>query len=670
LLPYAGTIFLSAFLLFLVQPLIAKQILPWFGGSAAVWTTCLLFFQSILLAGYAYADASVRWLKPRTQIVLHIALLAASLISLPIVADAAWKPTGSEDPIPRILALLAVAIGLPYLMLSSTTPLLQAWYWRRYRSQVPYRLFALSNFASLLALLGYPLMVEPWFGGLQAAKYWSALYAVFAVACGITAVVSVRAATDRTLAAEERDLPPAPPVSAATLVTWLLLAALGSALLLAITNHITQNVASVPFPWVVPLALYLVTFIICFDHPRWYKRAVFLPLLWIVVPAMAWMSDSLNLSQAAPLFGLGLFAGCMFCHGELARLKPDPRHLTLYYLMMSLGGALGALAVAIGAPLALNGYYEMQIALVLLVAFSLFRVLDEHIGARVVAACATAVVAWLSWGSFEAYREDVRAMDRDFYGVVRTKDRNEVFPLRAMYHGPINHGGQLLDPKLSMSPSTYFSTTSAYGRVFASLPAGPRSVGVIGLGAGALAAYAKPGDHWVFYEIASTVVHVAQTEFTFLRQSPAARTEIILGDGRLSLEREKPRAYDVLAIDAFSGDSIPMHLLTREAFEVYVKHLKPGGVMIFQATNRFVDIMPVVRRLADEAGFLTAHVSDSPSFEEGPGYWNSSTDQVIVTRNRELLDAAPIKEASEPAQARPELPVFTDDYYNLLRILK
>jgi SAM-dependent methyltransferase len=670
LLPYASTIFLSAFLLFLVQPLIAKQILPWFGGSAAVWTTCLLFFQSVLLAGYAYADATVRWLKPRHQVTLHVVLLVVSLATLPIVADASWKPTGNEDPIPRILALLAFAIGLPYLMLSSTTPLLQAWYWRRYRSEVPYRLFALSNFASLLALLGYPLMVEPWFGGLQAAKYWSALYAVFAIACAATAIVSVRAMAARE-EPEEKARVAAPPVAAGTLLLWLTLAALGSALLLAITNHITQNVASVPFLWVIPLALYLITFIICFDHPRWYQRKVFLPLLWVLVPLMGYMSDSLNLEQAVPLFCAGLFVGCMFCHGELSRLKPDPSHLTLFYLMISLGGALGALLVAIAAPLALSGYYEMQIALVLLVTLSLIRVFKEMLEVRVVAAASVAVVAYFAWSSIQLYGEGVRMMERDFYGVVRTKDRNEVFPLRAMYHGPINHGGQLLDPKLSMKPSTYFGPTSGYGRVFASLPPGPRRVGVIGLGAGALAAYAGKGDHWVFYEIAPTVVNVAQKEFTFLQQSLAAEsTEIVLGDGRLALEREKTRNYDVLAIDAFSGDSIPMHLLTREAFEVYARHLKPDGVMVFQATNRFVDIMPVIRRLADEAGFLTAHVADAPDYSEGFEYWYSGTDQVIVTRNRKLLESKIVKDGGGPAPQRPELPVFTDDYYNLLRILK
>jgi hypothetical protein len=670
LLPYASTIFLSAFLLFLIQPLIAKQILPWFGGSAAVWTTCLLFFQSILLAGYAYADASVRWLKPRSQIVLHAVLLTASLISLPIVADAAWKPTGNEDPIPRILALLVVAIGLPYLMLSSTTPLLQAWFWRRYRAEVPYRLFALSNLASLLALLGYPLAVEPWFGGLQAARWWSALYAIFVIACVVTGIASLRGAATAGNGAGAAAAVPSTPVRPGTLVTWLILPAMGSALLLAVTNHLTQNIASVPFLWVLPLALYLLSFIICFDHPRWYQRTVFVPLLWIALAGMAWMTDSLDLVKAAPLFMAGLFVGCMFCHGELALLKPDPSHLTLFYLMIALGGALGALAVAIGAPLAFKGYYEMQIALVLLALLATIVLLDAWFEVRVVSVAITALVAWFAWGSLKGYMEDVRVMERDFYGVVRTKDRTDVFPYRAMYHGAINHGGQLLDSKLSMTATSYFGPTSGYGRVFASLPPGPRKVGVIGLGAGALAAYARKGDEWVFYEIAPTVVRVAQSEFSFLKQSPAAKTEIVLGDGRLSLEREPPRNYDVLAIDAFSGDSIPMHLLTREAFALYVRHLKPDGVMVFQATNRFVDILPVIRRIADDAGFSTAHVADVPSFEEGPEYWLSGTDQVIVSRNKKLLESKLIKEAADPAPERPELPVFTDDYYNLLRILK
>lgn len=673
MLPYAATIFLSAFLLFLVQPLIAKQILPWFGGSAAVWTTCLLFFQSVLLAGYAYADLIVRWLTPRRQVVVHAVLLVASLAVLPIVADAAWKPAGDSEPITRILGLLAATIGLPYLLLSSTTPLLQAWYWRRFQSAVPYRLFALSNFASLLALLGYPVLFEPYLGGVAAATMWSWLYGAFVVVCAATGWISARAAAaegDRPVTAATDANEPAEKPGAGRLVLWLTLSAMGSCLLLAVSNHITQNVASVPFLWVLPLSLYLVTFIICFDHPRWYQRAVFLPLLAVLLPTMAWNFESLDLRVALPLFAGGLFVACMFCHGELARLKPHPRYLTLFYLAISVGGAIGALLMAIGAPLLLKGYFEMHIMLVviaLLAAIVLGRSKPLLVGAVAV----TVVTAWCGWTKGTEYAENVRFMDRDFYGVTRTRDQKSIFPFRAMFHGNIMHGGQLIADGRELEASSYFGPTSGYGRLFASLPDQPRNVGVIGLGAGSLGSYVRPNDLWVFYEIDPIVVQAAEKEFTFLAESrKKAKVEVVLGDGRLSLEREAPRQYDVLAIDAFSGDSIPMHLITREAMRAYVKHLKPDGAIIFQATNRFVDILPLVRRLADEFGMEAVHVADSPNFDSGPKYWLSGTDQVIVSKNRAILDAEPIKSVGQPVKPRPELPTFTDDYYNLLRVIK
>jgi len=674
MLPYALTIFLSAFLLFLVQPLIAKQILPWFGGSASVWTTCLLFFQSALLAGYAYADASVRWLKPRQQLYLHAALLVVSLATLPILADASWKPAGNEDPILRILGLLTVTIGLPYLLLSTTTPLLQAWYWQRFNTSVPYRLFALSNFASLLALLGYPVLVEPFFGVNTSAKLWSGMYAVFALVCIATGMHSIRHAATRAAGAASTAAPetPAEPVRPARLLTWLALSATGSCVLLAVSNHITQNIASVPFLWVLPLALYLLTFIICFDHPRWYSRVVFMPLLAACVLGMAWQIDSLQLRYVLPLYALGLFAACMFCHGELARMKPDPRHLTLYYLMMSVGGAIGALLVAIGAPLALRGYYEMHIVLVLLGVLLALRVwgLPSAQPAALWAyrAAALAVIGGVVMFDMEAikyYTRGVREMDRNFYGVVRTRDQTEPTRFRVMYHGGINHGGQHMEPGRTMEPTSYFGPTSAYGRLLSSLD-GARRVGVIGLGAGALLTHSREGDFWVFYEIDPVVVELAAREFTFQKETKA-KVEHVLGDGRLALEREASRQYDMLAIDAFSGDSIPMHLITREAMATYVRHIKQDGAIVFQATNRFVDLMPVIRRLADEFGMQTAWVSD---WAEGADYYTSSTDQVIVTRNKALLEKPNIKNASEPAPARKDLRIFTDDFYNLLSILK
>jgi hypothetical protein len=662
-LPYAATIFLSSFLLFLVQPIIAKQILPWFGGSAAVWTTCLVFFQSVLLAGYAYADLTTR-LGARRQVMLHVALLAVSLLSLPILASSGWKPQGDEQPILRILLLLGATIGLPYFLLSTTTPLLQAWYWRRFRSVVPYRLFALSNLASLLALLGFPVLFEPALDLKSLGWGWSFLFAGFALLCAGTAWLSMNGFET------EPKQQAAGPVSLKDQFQWLSLAAMGSVMLLAVTNHITQNISSVPFLWVLPLALYLVSFILAFDHPRWYLRPAFIGALALLVPLMAYAVPSLDLQLATPLYLVGLFASCMFCHGELARLKPDPTHLTRFYLMISLGGALGAVLVAIIAPLLLAGYFELGIALVLL---ALLVVLRLQQGWRWAGVAVTVVSAVLVGRGAQEYTDGVRMMERDFYGVVRTVDHDSPVPYRSMYHGAIMHGGQLLGDSFRNTPADYFGPGSGYGRVFASLremqPKKPLAVGIIGLGAGVVAAWMQPGDALVFYEISPRVIDIARREFTFLADT-SAKTEIVLGDGRLSLEREPPRRYDVLGIDAFSGDSIPMHLVTREAMAIYLKHIKPDGVIVFQATNRFIDLLPVVKRLAAEFGLEAVNVSDEPDGADGAEYWYSSTDQIIVTRNRALLAWPRIAEAAEAIEDRPGLPTFTDAHHNLLRILK
>ena len=649
-----------------MQPIIAKQILPWFGGSAAVWTTCLVFFQSVLLAGYAYADWAMR-LGARRQALVHGALLLAALACLPILASSGWKPQGDEAPIARILLLLVATIGLPYFLLSATTPLVQAWYWRRWRAAVPYRLFALSNLASLAALLGFPLAFEPAFDLRSLAWGWSFLFAGFVVLCGATAWMSVNGF------AAEKEFPfQGKSISPRSQLRWLALSAMGSVMLLAVTNHITQNIASVPFLWVLPLALYLVTFILAFDHPRWYLRRSTIIAAAALVPAMAWAIPSLELEVAAPLYLAGLFVSCMFCHGELARLKPDPAHLTRFYLMISLGGALGAVLVAIAAPLLLDGYYELGIALVALSLMGISRMRGKAILAGALVTLATA--GFVVQAAYD-YTSGIRVMARDFYGVVRTEDYAVPVPYRVMYHGAIKHGGQLLGDSFRNTPADYFSPTSGYGRVFASLrelePKRRLSVGVIGLGAGVIGGWMRPGDRLVFYEISPRVVDIARREFTFLSDTPA-RTEVVLGDGRLSLEREPPRGYDVLGVDAFSGDSVPMHLVTREAMALYVKHLAPDGVIVFQATNRFVDLLPVVKRLASEFGFAAVNVADvpDPETDDGPEYWYSTTDQVIVTRNAKLLAWPRLAEAAAPIEDRRDLPTFTDSHHNLLRILK
>jgi hypothetical protein len=699
-MPYFAAIFASAFLIFLVQPLLAKQILPWFGGSAAVWGTCLVFFQTALLAGYAYADILTRWLSLRSQVLLHSALLVIATWTMPIIVDPSWRPAGDESPILRILGLLTATIGLPYFLLASTTPLVGAWYWRRFRAPAPYRLFALSNLASLMALLGFPFLIEPMMGNRQTAIGWSIAFGAFVVVCILAAGQTLRAArtspaggpgTDSGIDVRALD---DPPTKAADWLAWVGLSAIGSGVLLAITSHLTQNISSAPLLWVVPLALYLLTFIICFDHPRWYLRSLFLPLAALTLGLMAWLSDSLALGTVSPIYALGLFAVCMVCHGELAARKPHPSRLTGFYLSIAFGGALGSVLIAIAAPLLLDGYFELHLVLVAAALGGFVLTLRaprksvsgnlptsgreqiawraSHawiIAGRGAAAVVLATVTGLSWHGIRLYTEGVRFMERDFYGVVRTRDHSTGADFRSLIHGGISHGGQLLDESMQMAPSSYFGPTSGYGRLFASLPGAPLRVGVVGLGAGALAAYAKPGDHWVFYEISPTVVRAAKTEFTFLDRMPASH-EIVLGDGRLALSREENRQFDVLALDAFSGDSIPTHLITREAMDIYVRHLKPDGVIVFQATNRFVDLLPVAQRLAESFGMSAVVVSDTPQFDHGPLYWLASTDQVLMSRDPERLRAKTIQSGSRPISAPQGYPVFTDDYINLLRLLK
>jgi hypothetical protein len=669
---YAAAIFLGAFLLFLVQPIIAKQILPWFGGSAAVWATCMVFFQLSLLVGYAYADLTTRKLAPRRQITLHLALLVLSLLVLPIIPDAAWKPAGDENPSVRILGLLALTIGLPYLILSSTSPLLQAWFARRFHHAIPYRLFALSNLASLLALLAYPVMIEPWISTHTQSTVWSVLYGVFVLLCGGAAIASLRA----TAVAPDSTLQPAPafaaaqrPPTAARQLTWLALAGMATFLLLAVTNHVTQNVASLPFLWILPLSLYLATFIFCFDHPRWYRRNAFVLLAAILLPLMAWHADSLELKLVIPMYLAGLFVCCMFCHGELALLKPEPRYLTTFYLMIALGGAIGGLLVGLVAPYVLTGYFELAIGLIACSLLLLYRIFRTAWWAMLTCAAVVGATAWGAGKSIDYQLAESRTMMRNFYSVLKTREFSEPVPFRTLVHGGIMHGGQLLDPEMRLRPSSYFGPNTGYGRMFASLPDAPRKVGVIGLGAGSIIAYARGGDTFRFYEINPQVVELAEREFTFISESPA-KIEVVLGDGRLSLERESPQQFDVIAMDAFSGDSIPLHLLTREAMAIYMRHLKPGGVLAFQATNRFIDIAPIVASLAAEHGLTAVFITDSPAEAQGADYWLSSTDQILVTSSRAVLEAERIRGHARVITAPVGFRVWTDDFNNLVRVLK
>ncbi|MGB7540459.1 MAG: hypothetical protein WBM28_00380, partial [Burkholderiales bacterium] len=459
---YAATIFLSAFLLFQVQPLIARMILPWFGGTAAVWTLCMLFFQVLLLLGYLYTHGAVR-VRPAVQRLIHIALLVAAVAALPLAPSAAWKPAGGGDPTWLILGLLASSIGLPYFVLSTTGPLLQFWYTRAHRGATPYRLFALSNLGSMLALLAYPLLIEPFLALRSQAASWSAGFTVFALLCAIPAWRSKGAAAAMTPSGE---LPhrPGPGLQA----LWAALACCASLLLLAFTSHMSLNIAAIPFLWVLPLALYLLSFILCFEASGWYRRGLYLPLLGAGLAAVCLSLASTNPSiwLLIPLYSATLFAACMVCHGELARTKPHPRHLTGFYLMLALGGALGGVLVGLIAPRAFDDLYELPMgmfALCLLVFAALYRdrasILHGRgaLPARVVfAAFAIALGAGLVY-VYRSNAQDARVTLRNFYGVLKVRDSGEgPEAMRILSHGTIIHGKQFIDEQRRGWPTTYY----------------------------------------------------------------------------------------------------------------------------------------------------------------------------------------------------------------------
>jgi hypothetical protein len=671
MLIHALTVFISAFLLFLVQPIIAKQILPWFGGSAAVWTTCLVFFQCVLFAGYAYADWAIRRIAPKKQAILHVILLAISLASLPIVAGAGWKPAGDDDPSWRILGLLTLTIGMPYFLLSTTGPLVQAWFARGgYPAKTVYRLYALSNLASLLALVAYPFLIEPWVTTATQAWAWSASYGVFVVACGVSALTSLRqpgASTGATsgMAANEAPAPTSPIPGLRQHLTWLMFAAMGSFMLLAVTNHVTHDLASVPFLWIVPLSLYLVTFILCFEGRGWYRRMVFVPLLLVLVVALAWTMVENQLKLGIPVSMAALFVMCMFFHGELAARKPAPEHLTRFYLMMSLGGALGGMAVGFLAVKVFNASYEFGLGLVLTLVIAFVVVRRMRIVLPALALVATGFAGYYVYKHDEYISDDTIVMKRNFYGSLSVRDVNTHDPekaVRRLIHGVIIHGEQYLSPERMDEPTSYYRPRSGVGRAMEVLDQPHRRIGVIGLGAGTLATYGREGDVMRFYDINPDVVEVAQSKFTYLKGSKA-KVDIVLGDARLQLEREAPQNYDLLVIDAFSSDSIPVHLATLEAMLVYLKNVKPGGIVAFHISNKFLKLAPVLKQSADYLGvdgmLITEPESDS-----------YSTEWFLVTADPALRKNPDIAPQVTPIEDIPGLKLWTDDFNNLFQILK
>jgi hypothetical protein len=748
MLLHAVTIFLGAFLLFQIQPLMGKYLLPWFGGGPGVWTTCLLFFQTVLLGGYAYAHWLSSQLPARRQAIVHTLLLLISLAFLPIAPGTAWKPTGNEEPVGRLLMLLATSVGLPYLILSATGPLLQRWFSLQNPGASPWRLYALSNAGSLLALLSFPFLFEPLASRGALAGGWSAGLVLFVCLCGSCAWRLYR--TDATATVDPGSGEPDRPVAGLERLLWVVLPGIASLLLVATTNKVCLDIAAVPFLWVLPLTVYLLSFILCFDHPRWYSRRWNSLLLVAGCGATARCLDDATVPFTVQIgvYIVTLFAACMTCHGELHRLRPSPRRLTGYYLTIATGGAAGSCFVALLAPVLFADYRELQLGLVLLLYFTgiislLYRSRSLAEGAAVGALACTFLIpalqaetgrgaaAWFSswvvelvvfyrahtaliaalvvacvfalrhgWrvGGGEWQRRmsavllllsvtlggifviqakvdgnGVFAAARNFYGAYKILlygDESDRSRSHLLSHGGITHGLQFTHPDYIDWPTTYYGATSGVGRAFDSLD-GARRIGLVGLGAGTLAAYGRPDDILRFYEIDPAIVDVAHRHFSYLQRTPAA-VEIQPGDARLSMEAElragTKQHLDLLILDAFSGDAIPIHLLTREAMAVYLQHLQPDGLIAVHISNRHLDLRPVVESLALHHGLHFVTISDTVEKDD---WWIYSTTWMLLSPDPARLAAEEIKPAAEePPDESAEFVVWTDDHASLFNILK
>jgi len=682
MLAFSLTIFWGACLLFLVQPLIARFILPWFGGGPAVWTTCMLFFQVLLLGGYAYAHFSISRLTPRRQVITHLSLLALAVLLLPITPGDQWKPADGSHAAGHILLLLLACLGLPYLVLAATGPLLQAWFSKANPGVSPYRLYALSNIGSLLALLAYPFVLEPQLARQTQAEWWSlglVIYAGLAAWCGVKVW---RSSGDDSAQGAVEDAEPTTPMLHKLL--WFALPACGVMLLLAITNKLCQDIAVVPFLWVLPLGLYLLSFIVSFDSPRWYHRAFWLPLLAVllglVLQNLYKAESHPDITPLATLYLGTMFVACMVCHGEVFRLRPGATRLTGYYLSISAGGAVGGLFVALVAPFVFPDYFELHLALWLTAALVVIVLRQDPTlpfrqgKVRWAWSLPFVALAALGYGLADVASTSLRgslSTTRGFYGVLKVNDNDtgqaELHHL-TLQHGATIHGLQYVDPEKRAFPSSYYTSTSGIGRLLRThKPGGGRKVGAIGLGCGTLATWGNPGDTFRFYEINDDVARLATSTFTYLKDSKA-RTELVMGDARLSMEREADQQYDVIVLDAFSSDAIPVHLLTLEAFDHYQRHLKPDGVIAVHVSNRYLDLHPVVYRIADKIGYPAITIDDNDTAYEDAGFYGS--DWIIMTRNQVLLQQPLLRDVTKEAVEFPaRIMYWTDERSDLLSIL-
>ncbi len=700
-------IFIAAFLLFQVQPLIGKSILPWFGGSPTVWTTCMLFFQFLLLAGYSYGHLIISGLKPSWQRIVHLSSLIVSLAVLssqllawssPLIPGASWRPTGGS-PSGQIIVLLAVTIGLPYFVLSSTTPLLQGWFLHTQQGVMPYRLYAVSNLGSLLAVASYPIVIEPLLSLRSQAIAWILGYYCFVLGCGYCTLKPHESGPSLLKPADAQKAIAPPEARArprlAQYLMWMSLSGCASLLLLAATNQMCQEVAVIPLLWMLPLGLYLLTLILCFEKESRYSRHWFVDFSIgaALTCVVLFRGSKASILDQIAVYSFVLFASCMVCHGELVRIRPDAQYLTSYYLAIAAGAAVGSSFAALIAPIVFKGYWEFHLGLVLCSLLAVVVLLrDERswvhrgnlllrLGA--ISAAVVVLAGSLFWQANGSKRGAIE-VTRNFFGVLTVKEESAYDPnwdANVLVHGQTVHGLQYLQKPQRSAPTTYFGPNSGVGLALLNHPRRSSAmddqrslrIGAIGLGVGTIAAYGKPGDYLRFYEINPDVIRFAEGRggyFTYLKDSQAS-VEVALGDARVNLEQEfelkGSQEFDVLVVDAFNSNAIPVHLLTQEAFALYLKHLRrPEGILAFHISNRSLDLRPVVWALADHFGLETAMVIE----DESPHVVYANT-WILATHLKGLFSLSPFAKASTPRKPNGHKGrLWTDDYTNLLAVLK
>jgi hypothetical protein len=682
---YGLTMFVSAGLLFLVQPMIARMVLPLLGGAPAVWTACMLFFQMLLLAGYAYADLAPRFLGVRRHALVHLVLILVPLLFLPIQLSGRTPPAGAENPVLWLLLTLGLASGLPFLVLATQAPLLQRWFAATTHRAAgdPYFLYAASNVGSLLALLSYPVLIEPWLPLAEQSRLWALGYGGLAfLVAGCVLLVWRRSSQSN----GQTILETVEPLSWWRRLRWLALAFVPSSLMLGVTTYVTTDIAPIPLLWILPLSLYLFSFVLAFSRlPASFYRlcAVLLAALLalLIAARIDWgtfdfffsFDFRLTTPQLIVLHLATFFIASLVCHGELAIRRPAARRLTEYYLVIALGGMLGGVFNSIVAPLVFDRVIEYPLLFVAVCFLRpRFTVEAAAVPARTPVAVGPTVLTAICmvYGMLAAIcfitlpGEDTSVQTRrlrNFFGAL-VASHDAMSGRSALSHGTTLHGMQ--DFSKPNEPLIYFTKTSGIGRLFASLEDHPpRTVGAVGLGTGTIACYAKAGQRWIFYEINPAVPKLALDThyFTYLKDAEkrGVKVERILGDGRLSLSAT-PTIHDLLIVDAFSSDAIPIHLLTRNALEVYLSKLAPHGQIAFHITNRYVDLTPVLADLAQSLNLANAFFSnDGDDFKS---WWlllaRSNTDLGVLAKEPHW------RHFSGRTDTRP----WTDDFSNVYSV--